>query len=94
MSFTWLATGSRLTRSKNAESRSTAWNSRASAEASSGSPGRGVTAVAVPGQQGSDGDRRLASMTGSFRENEDHITARESILAGEVRREGIEPPTR
>ena len=66
MSFTWLATGSRLTRSKNAESRSTAWNSRASAEASSGSPGRDVTAVAVPGQQGSDGDRRLASMAGSF----------------------------
>ena len=31
---------------------------------------------------------------GVFRENEDHRTAQESILAGEVRREGIEPLTR
>jgi hypothetical protein len=29
-----------------------------------------------------------------FQENQDHRTAREGILADEVRREGIEPPTR
>ncbi len=35
MSFTWLITGSWLTRSKNAESRSTSWNSRANSAARS-----------------------------------------------------------